>query len=68
MAIKRITAANENLTSGRTREEAQRYWAEVHGKLVAKVRISSVQANRSIANVLPDWKFGDVMEGDTVFP
>ena len=39
-----------------------------HGKLVAKVRISSVQANRCIANVLPDWKFGDVMEGDTVFP
>ena len=35
MSIKRITAANENRTSGRTREEAQRYWAEVHGKLVA---------------------------------
>jgi uncharacterized protein (TIGR02118 family) len=35
MAIKRITAANENLTSGRSREEAQHYWAESHGKLVA---------------------------------
>ena len=34
-AIKRITAANENRTSGRTRTEAQTYWAEVHGKLVA---------------------------------
>jgi uncharacterized protein (TIGR02118 family) len=33
--VKRITAANENLTSGRTREQAQTYWAEVHGKLVA---------------------------------
>jgi uncharacterized protein (TIGR02118 family) len=33
--VKRITAANENLTSGRTRQEAQTYWAEVHGKLVA---------------------------------
>src|SRR3972149_5332075 len=35
MAVKRITAANENLTSGRSREEAQHYWAESHGKLVA---------------------------------
>jgi uncharacterized protein (TIGR02118 family) len=35
MVIKRITAANENLTSGRSREEAQQYWAESHGKLVA---------------------------------
>jgi uncharacterized protein (TIGR02118 family) len=35
MGIKRITAANENLTSGRPREEAQQYWAESHGKLIA---------------------------------
>jgi uncharacterized protein (TIGR02118 family) len=35
MVIKRLTAANENLTSGRTREQAQQYWAETHGKLVA---------------------------------
>jgi uncharacterized protein (TIGR02118 family) len=35
MGIKRITAANENLTAGRSREEAQQYWAESHGKLVA---------------------------------
>ena len=35
IVIKRITAANENLYSGRTREEAQHYWAETHGKLVA---------------------------------
>jgi uncharacterized protein (TIGR02118 family) len=35
MAIKRITAANENLTNGRDRVEAQHYWAESHGKLVA---------------------------------
>jgi uncharacterized protein (TIGR02118 family) len=35
MVIKRITAANENLTSGRSRVEAQQYWAESHGKLVA---------------------------------
>ena len=35
MGIKRITAANENLVSGRSRTEAQQYWAESHGKLVA---------------------------------
>jgi len=35
MAIKRITAANENLINGRSRVEAQHYWAETHGKLVA---------------------------------
>ncbi|HEX5140265.1 MAG TPA: EthD domain-containing protein [Dehalococcoidia bacterium] len=35
MVIKRITAANENLTAGRTREQAQAYWADSHGKLVS---------------------------------
>jgi uncharacterized protein (TIGR02118 family) len=35
VGIKRITAANENFTSGRNRVEAQHYWAETHGKLVA---------------------------------
>ncbi|MBI3849477.1 MAG: hypothetical protein HY298_04180 [Verrucomicrobia bacterium] len=38
------------------------------GRLVAKVRIKNVQTDRSIANVLPGWKLGDVMEGDQVFP
>ena len=36
-----------------------------NGRLVAKIRISSVQPTRSIANVLPEWK-GEVMEGDQV--
>jgi hypothetical protein len=36
------------------------------GKLVAKVRIASVSPERSIANILPDWKQGDVLEGDQV--
>ena len=36
------------------------------GKLVAKIRILSVQSKRSVANVLPDWKQADVMEGDQV--
>jgi uncharacterized protein (TIGR02118 family) len=35
VGIKRITAANENLTSGRSRVEAQAYWADSHGKLIA---------------------------------
>lgn len=37
-----------------------------NGKLVAKVKVRSVQPNRSIANVLPGWKLSDVMEGDQV--
>jgi len=36
------------------------------GKLIAKVRIVSVNENRCIANVLPGWKQSDVMEGDQV--
>lgn len=36
------------------------------GKLVARVRIMSVQANLSIANVMLDWKQADIMEGDVV--
>ena len=38
------------------------------GKLVAKVKVTSVQKNRSIANVMPGWKLGDVLEGDQVIP
>jgi DNA repair exonuclease SbcCD ATPase subunit len=34
------------------------------GKLVAKVKLTSVEANRSIANVVSDWKQSDIMEGD----
>jgi hypothetical protein len=36
------------------------------GKLVAKVRVTSVERNRSIANILPEWKQTDVIEGDQV--
>jgi Skp family chaperone for outer membrane proteins len=36
------------------------------GKLVAKLRITKVEPNRSIANILPDWKQTEVMEGDQV--
>jgi cell shape-determining protein MreC len=38
------------------------------GKLVAKIKITSVQKDRSIANVLPGWKLGEVLEGDQVIP
>jgi flagellar biosynthesis chaperone FliJ len=38
------------------------------GRLVAKVIVRSVQKNRCIANVMPGWKLGEVMEGDQVIP
>ena len=36
------------------------------GKMIAKVKIKSLQQNRCIANVMPGWKISDVMEGDQV--
>jgi len=39
-----------------------------NGKLVAKIRVSSVDKNRSVANVMPGWQLGEVMEGDVVIP
>lgn len=39
-----------------------------NGTLVAKVRVSAVDETRSIANVMPGWKLGDIVEGDTVVP
>jgi len=38
------------------------------GKLVAKVVVRTVERNRSIANIVPGWKIGDVYEGDMVTP
>jgi len=38
------------------------------GKLVAKVKITSVQKDRCIANVEPGSKLGEVLEGDKVIP
>lgn len=38
------------------------------GKLVAKVIVRSVQKDRSIANLVPGWKLGDMYEGDAVSP
>ncbi len=39
-----------------------------NGKLVAKVRVSSVEKDRSVANVVPGWQLGELMEGDQVIP
>ncbi len=38
------------------------------GKLVAKVVVHSVQKDRCIANLVPGWKIGEMIEGDEVSP
>jgi hypothetical protein len=38
------------------------------GRLVAKIVVRSVQKDRCIANVMPGWELGPVMEGDVVIP
>ena len=38
------------------------------GKLVAKVIVRTLDKNRSIANLVPGWKLGEVIEGDEVSP
>ncbi len=38
------------------------------GRLVAKVKVRSVQKDRCIANVMPGWQLGEVMEGDEAIP
>jgi len=39
-----------------------------NGELVAKIRVTDVQDQRSIANIMPGWKIKDVLEGDVVLP
>jgi hypothetical protein len=39
-----------------------------NGRLVAKVIVRSVQKDRCVANVMPGWQLGEVMEGDLVIP
>jgi hypothetical protein len=36
------------------------------GKLLGKVRITSVTKDKCVANILPEWKRGEMMEGDEV--
>ena len=38
------------------------------GKLVAKVIVRSIEKDRCIANIVPGWKLGEVIEGDEVTP
>ena len=40
-----------------------------HGQMVAKIRVTAVEPNRSVANVIPAWKNPDmeIQEGDLVF-
>ena len=36
------------------------------GRLIGKVQIARVDKTQSVANILPAWRHGDVMEGDEV--
>jgi hypothetical protein len=45
---------------------AGRFLVSRNGKLIAKLKVKSVQPNRSIANVLPGWNLSEIMEGDQV--
>jgi hypothetical protein len=36
------------------------------GKLLSKVKVASLENNRSIANIIPGWSQGEIMEGDEV--
>jgi cell shape-determining protein MreC len=38
------------------------------GKLVAKVIVRTVEKDRCIANIVPGWKLGEMIEGDEVSP
>jgi hypothetical protein len=38
------------------------------GKLVGKVVLRSIQKDRSIANLVPGWQLGEIIEGDQVIP
>lgn len=37
-----------------------------NGKLIGKVKVSTVQPDRSIANIVPGWQLEEIMEGDQV--
>jgi hypothetical protein len=39
-----------------------------NGRLVGKVEVRTVHKDQCIANVLPGWELGEVMEGDQVIP
>lgn len=39
-----------------------------NGSLVAKVSVLRVDKDRSVANLVPGWKIGEITEGDSVIP
>lgn len=39
-----------------------------NGRLVGKVIVNTVHKDQSIANMMPGWELGEVMEGDQVIP
>jgi hypothetical protein len=39
-----------------------------NSRLVAKVKVRSVLKDRCIANIMPGWQLGDVLEGDLAIP
>jgi uncharacterized protein (DUF3084 family) len=45
-----------------------RLYVSRDGKLVAKLRVTSVEKDRCIANVMDGWSVGAVVEGDAVIP
>lgn len=55
-----------NIGSEQGAEERGEMLVNRAGKLVAKVRLTKVHSDRSIANILPEWKQSDVVEGDAV--
>jgi hypothetical protein len=44
-----------------------RFLVSRNGKLIAKLKVESVQPDKSIANVMPGWNLSEIMEGDEVF-
>jgi len=39
-----------------------------NGKLVAKLKVSRVEKDRCVANIIPGWALAEVIEGDQVVP
>ncbi len=39
-----------------------------NGKLVARLKVSRVEKDRCVANIIPGWGLAEVMEGDQVLP
>jgi hypothetical protein len=55
-----------NIGKDQGAKERGEMMVEKDGVLLGKVRIASVDKERCIANILQDWKRGDIMEGDEV--